>query len=245
MAPDFDDLAAEYAKHRRISPGLIEHILEQARVTADSAVLEVGCGTAIHLAAVRRATGARCVGVDPSARMLWHAAAHPEELDLRQGNAEELDFPAETFDLIMAIDMLHYVREPRRYFRRAFTALKPGGLLVTVTDSDWVIRNRIPLSYYFPATVDVELGRYHPIPALAGDMALLGFTELHERIIESSYLLYEATMFQEKWYSCLRLIGDEELAAGIKALKSDLERGPIQANLRSVALWGRRGRNDR
>jgi SAM-dependent methyltransferase len=240
MALDFDHLATEYAKHRRICPGLIEHILDRSGVSADSVVLEMGCGTAIHLAAVRRTTGARCIGVEPSAQMLRHAADPREDLELRRGYAEELDFPAGTFDLVMSVDVIHYVREPRRYFARAFAALKPGGFLVTATDSEWVIRNRMPLAHYFPATVDVEFARYHPIPALAGHMALVGFTDLYERVIESTHTLYEATRFRDKWYSCLRLIGEEEFTAGIAALESDLAKGPIEANLRSVVLWGKR-----
>lgn len=240
MTLDFDHLADEYARHRRVCPGLVEHIIERAGVTADSVVLEIGCGTAIHLAAIKRATGARCVGVDPSPQMLRHATHHEEELELRLGRAEELDFPAGTVDLAMAVDVMHYVRAPRRYFEQAFTTLKPGGFLVTVTDSDWVIRNRMPLAHYFPATVAVELARYHPIPALAGDMAIAGFTELYERVIENTYALEDATMYQAKWFSCLRLIGEDEFAAGMAALTADLTRGPIEANTRGVALWGRR-----
>jgi ubiquinone/menaquinone biosynthesis C-methylase UbiE len=237
---DYDHLAAEYARHRRTYPGLVEHIVRRAGVTADSAVLEVGCGTANHLAAVRRDTGARCHGLEPSEQMLQVAATHPEDLELRQGYAEELSFPDRSFDLIMSVDMIHYVREPRRYFDRAFAALRPGGHFVTVTDSDWLIRNRVPVARYFPATIDVELARYHPVPALAGHLATAGFEDLYEQVVESAYTLHEPTRFEDKSYSCLHLIPDADFEAGIAALRSDLAAGPIEANLRCVALWGRR-----
>jgi SAM-dependent methyltransferase len=237
---NYDDLAAEYARHRRIYPGLVQHILQRGDVTATSTVLEVGCGTANHLAAVRGATGARCIGVDPSAQMLRAAAEHPEDLELRQGTAEEFDFPDKTFDLIMSVDVIHYIREPSRYFRRALAALKPGGLIVTVTDSEWVIRKRMPIAQYFPAIIEVEAARYHPIPALAGELALAGFRELYERLIESEYQLRDASRFRDKSYSCLHLISDAEFAAGLAALEADLARGPVHGTLRSLALWGRR-----
>lgn len=237
---DYNEIATEYAKHRRTYPGLVQHIVSTAGVTGRSAVLEVGCGTANHLAAIRHATGARCVGVDPSEQMLRRAGGHSEELELRQGTAEELDVPAQAFDLVISVDMIHYVRHPRRYFERAFAALKPGGHIVTVTDSDWIIRNRMPMAHYFPATVDVEFTRYHPIPALAGDLALAGFDTLHERVVESAYTLREADRFRDRSYSCLHLISDEDFQAGITALEADLARGPVQANLRSLALWGGR-----
>ena len=237
---DYDDLATEYARHRRPYPGLVEHITERAGLTTGSVVLEVGCGTANHLAAVRRGTGARCLGVEPSAQMLRQAAEHPEELELRQGRAEELDLPAGSVDLVMSVDMIHYVREPRRYFERAYAALKPGGHLVTVTDSDWIIRNRMPMAHYFPATVEVEFARYHPVPMLAGAMALTGFQELYERVVESEYALHAATRFRDRSYSCLHLISAADFAAGLAALERDLAHGPLRATLRSVALWGRR-----
>ncbi|WP_447006260.1 class I SAM-dependent methyltransferase [Saccharothrix isguenensis] len=237
---DYDDLATEYARHRRTYPGLIEHIVDRAALTEASTVLEVGCGTANHLAAVRRTTGARCVGLEPSAQMLSQAANHPEELELTRGHAEELEFPAGTFDLIMSVDMIHYVPEPLAYFRRAFAALKPNGLLVTVTDSEWIIRNRMPMARYFPGTVDVEAKRYHAIPRLAGDLALAGFTGLTERVVESEYELTDATRFRDKSYSCLHLISDAEFAEGIAALEADLATGPMTGNLRSLALWGER-----
>ena len=239
---DYDNLATEYAQHRRVYPGLVEHIVERAAVTRDSTVLEVGCGTANHLAAVRRATGARCVGVEPSIEMRRQAARHPEELELYEGTAEELDFPPGTFDLIMSVDVIHYVREPWRYYERAFAALKPGGHIVTVTDSEWVIRNRMPIARYFPGIVEVEFGRYHPIPALAGSMALAGFGDLYERVIESGYELRDASRFRDKSYSCLHLISDAEFDAGLAALEADLADGPVPGNLRSLALWGRRPR---
>lgn len=237
---DYDNLAAEYARHRRPYPGLVEHIIERAGIGPSSAVLEVGCGTANHLAAVRRLAGAKCTGVEPSAQMIEQAAGHPEELDLRQGTAEGLDFPDGSFDLVMSVDMIHYVREPLRYFERARAVLKPGGYLVTVTDSEWVIRNRLPIARYFPAIVAVEFGRYHPIPALAGDLALAGFGDLYEQVVESSYQLTDASRFRDKSYSCLHLISEAEFAAGLAALESDLAAGPVPGNLRSLALWGRR-----
>jgi SAM-dependent methyltransferase len=235
---DYDNMAAEYARHRRVYPGLVEHIVARAGIGAASSVLEVGCGTANHLAAVRDATGARCVGIDPSAEMLRVAATH--DLEVRQGRAEELDVPPGSFDLVLSVDVIHYVREPREYFTAALAALRPGGFLVTATDSDWLIRNRMPLAHYFPSTVDAEATRYHPIPALAGDLALAGFGDLYERVIESTYPLAETTKFEEKAFSCLHLISEADFAAGIAALRADVARGPIEANLRTCVLWARK-----
>lgn len=237
---DYDAMAAEYARHRRPYPGLVEDLVDRAKLTADSRVLEVGCGTANHLAAVKRATGAHCAGVDSSEGMLSQAATHRVELDLRVGRAEDLDFPDASFDLVFSVDVVHHVREPAAYFRSAWRVLRPGGLLCTATDSEWVIRNRYPMAHFFPGTVDVELARYHPVPVLTRLAAQAGFVPEGERLFESTYPLSDISKFEEKAFSCLHLISGEEFASGLAALRSAVAAGPIEANLRICGLWARR-----
>jgi hypothetical protein len=67
--------------------------------------------------------------------------------------------------------------------------LKPGGGVCTVTDSDEIIRNRIPLSVYFPETIEIELDRYPPIVLLMEMMISAGFTTLYESAAEHSYAM--------------------------------------------------------
>lgn len=237
---DYDDMATEYARHRRVYPGLVEHILSYSGAGGDAAVLEVGCGTANHLAAVKEATGARCVGIDPSQEMLKVAAGHGVDLELHEGRAEELDLPAGSFDLVLSVDVIHYVRRPEEYFAAARRVLKPGGLLCTVTDSEYMIRNRRPMAEYFPATVEVDLGRYHPIPVLIAKLTDVGFEDLAEEMIESPYTVTDPKLFVDKSYSNLHLIPEEDFERGIAALRAALEKGPVPGVLRSHVVWARR-----
>jgi SAM-dependent methyltransferase len=241
---DYDDLASDYARHRRPYPGLIEHMVSHARIGAASRVLEVGCGTANHLAGIRQATGADCVGIDPSEGMLAKAAAHGARLDLRVGHAEDLGFPPASFDVVFSVDVIHHVRQPARYFRTAFEVLKPGGKLCTATDSEWVIHNRVPLARYFPATVAVDLARYHSVQTLAELTAAAGFVPDGERLFESTYALTDISKFEGKAFSSLHLIPAVEFEAGLAALRADLASGPVEANLRICALWAVRPGND-
>jgi len=237
---DYNGIAKDYARHRRCYPGLVEHILERAQLAADSVVVEVGCGTANHLAAIKLMTCARCIGIDPSVEMLDVAAAQPAELELRVGVAEKISELEGPFDLIFSVDVIHYVREPESYFSEVFQVLKPGGMLCTVTESEYVIRNRQPMSAYFPATVAVDLNRMHRIPALLEKLATAGFTRLDEVLIESSYEVTESARFEERAYSSLHLIPDEDFERGTAALRADLARSPLPGVLRSSVLWGRR-----
>ncbi|MER7706582.1 class I SAM-dependent methyltransferase [Kitasatospora sp. NPDC097605] len=240
---DYDRLATEYARHRRPYPGLVEFLAEFAGLGGDSTVLEMGCGTANHLAALQRLTGARALGVDPYPEMLKAAATHEAELELRTGRAEEmalLDLPEASLDLVFSVDVIHYVREPRRYFEGALRALKPGGVLCTATDSEEIIRSRVPVARYFPSTVEVELGRHHAIDVLRAEARAAGFTDGGSRVFESTYELTDATKYREKAFSSLHLIPDEEFESGVAALTAELARGPIRANNRTCAVLARR-----
>ncbi|MEV6600453.1 class I SAM-dependent methyltransferase [Actinoplanes sp. NPDC051346] len=237
---DYDNLATEYARHRRTYPGLVEHIVDRAGITADSTVLEVGCGTANHATSLALSTGANCSGLEPSTEMLKVAASQPASLDLRQGRAEDLDYAPGTFDLIFSVDMIHFVGDPAEYFTRAFAALKPGGYFCTVTDSEWNIRHRLPLSRFFPAAIEAELGRFHPVAALSDAMTGAGFADLDDVTVESTYELTDASRFEEKAFSCLHLISEAEYQEGITALRAALAEGPVPGNLRSSVLWARR-----
>jgi ubiquinone/menaquinone biosynthesis C-methylase UbiE len=155
---DYEEVAAAYAQHRRVHPEVLRCLV--AAVGPASAVLEVGCGTANYLLALRERVGCSCYGTDPSAEMLAHARNRTEQVHLARGSAEALEFPAASFDLIFSVDVIHHVLGRPRFFQEAARVLRLGGKVCTVTDSEWVIRNRQPLAVYFPETVPVDLARY-------------------------------------------------------------------------------------
>lgn len=95
-------------------------------------VVEIGCGSgavAQHL--VRR--GFQVRGYDRSAAMIRLARAKTSDVDCRVGSIESMSIPA--CDAIVSVgEVVTYVRGGlpalRRFFRRAFDALAPGGLLL-------------------------------------------------------------------------------------------------------------------
>src|SRR5262245_52646841 len=149
---DYDKLAAEYGRHRRIHPPVLREILELGPITASSQVCEVGCGTGNYIAAIQSATGCCCIGVDPSDEMLARARAQSENVEWRKGTGENVPLARGVMDVVFSVDVIHQIADRVAFFSLAFQALKPAGKICTVTDSDWIIRQR-PLSHYFPETV--------------------------------------------------------------------------------------------
>lgn len=233
---DYDQLAAEYARHRRVHPGVFQALAEVA--APDARVLEVGCGSGNYVIALQERLGCACRGIDPSREMLSRARARSEAVDFMQGYAERLTFEPRSFDLVFSVDVIHHVGDRPAYLNEAYRVLAPGGRLCTATDSEWIIRHRQPLSTYFPETVEPELARYPRIAELRALMAQAGFDGIVEHTVACSYPLHDIQIYHDKAFSALHLISDEAFRHGIERMEHDLCDGPIQGTPRYTLLWG-------
>jgi ubiquinone/menaquinone biosynthesis C-methylase UbiE len=236
---DYDRLAADYARHRRVHPEVLRNLIAGGGLNADSRVLEVGCGTGNYAVALEALVHCACWGIDPSEQMLAQARPRSGRIRFALGRAEQLAFPPAAFDLVFSVDVIHHVAGRAAYFREARRVLRPGGRLCTVTDSEWVIRHRQPLAVYFPETVEVELARYPRVPEIVTVMRAAGFQETSERLVEFPYRLADAQPYRDRAFSSLHLIPPEAYARGLERLEADLQRGPIPCVARYVLIWGR------
>jgi ubiquinone/menaquinone biosynthesis C-methylase UbiE len=93
-------------------------------------VLEIGCGAGIDLMQFARAgalVSARDLtenAVDLATRNL---AREGYSGDIRQGNAEDLDFPDDTFDVVYSHGVLHHTVDTEKAIAEVYRVLKPGG----------------------------------------------------------------------------------------------------------------------
>lgn len=104
-------------------------------------VLDCGCGTGDMLALIaRQVAPGKAQGGDLSETMIREArkraAAGPENLSFEAMNAQELTFPDERFDRVMATQLLVHVPDPRRALREMCRVTARGGR-VALSDMDW------------------------------------------------------------------------------------------------------------
>ena len=235
---DYDQLAAEYARHRKVHPEVLKGLLTGGELARASHVLEVGCGTGNYISAIANSAACTAWGSDPSEQMLAHARARSSAVTFQPGRAEALDFPADTFDLIFSVDVIHHVVDRPASFREAFRVLRPGGRVCTVTDSEDIILRRQPLSVYFPESVAVELARYPKIADLEESMRQAGFTGFCQGTVEYAFTTTDIQAYRDRAFSSLHLISEMAFQTGIRRMEADLQKGPIPCVPRYLLLWG-------
>jgi len=227
-----------YAKNRRLNPEVLKELLSTGSLGAGSQVLEVGCGSANYITAIKSMVGCACWGFDRSAGMLSNAKKQAEGIHLQMGNAEALGLQDSFFDMVFSVDVIHHVQNQPAYYREAYRVLKPGGKICTVTDSAWMIQNRQPLATYFPEMVAPEQARYPRIAYLHEIMQKIGFTEINEKMVEFHYELNDLWPYEDKVFSSLHLISEVAFQRGLDKMRQDLLTGPILGLNRSLLLWG-------
>ena len=129
-------------------------------IPAASAVLDLGCGGGVYSAAAARKGGKYIVALDYSPVCVKAARINmlqigSLEIQAIVGNAVELPFRSEAFDLVLCIDLIEHVQKDDVLISEIGRVLKPKGRLLIATQNSsslnylleglvqrWVLRNR-------------------------------------------------------------------------------------------------------
>ncbi len=113
-------------------------VADAAQIQPGQRVLDVGCGTGIlaREIASRIGSAGRVVGIDPSPGMLAVAKQPAPAVEWREGVAESLPFPDQSFEVVVSQFALMLFTDRRQALREMLRVLTPGGrLAVAVWDS--------------------------------------------------------------------------------------------------------------
>lgn len=144
----WDKMAARYAAQRIADESAYQRKLREtrARLRPDMELLELGCGTGstalVHAPHVRHIRA-----VDFSEAMISIARAKADaagisNVDFEQAAVEGLPLAPASLDMVLALSLLHLLRNKHAVIAEVFNALRPGGLFVTSTTC---IRETMPL----------------------------------------------------------------------------------------------------
>lgn len=97
--------------------------------------LEVGCGLGQDLTKFAR-RGFQVTGIDLAKSVAQMAALHLQAYDLSgnvmQGNAQDLAFPDDTFDVVYSMGVLQHTPDIQEAINEIHRVVKPGGMAVVV-----------------------------------------------------------------------------------------------------------------
>jgi ubiquinone/menaquinone biosynthesis C-methylase UbiE len=107
-------------------------VLRRIAALRPARVLDLGCGTGILAARVRRALpeGAVVVGCDFSRGMLGRAAARDPRVGWVQGDALRLPFADASFETACSTEAFHWFPDPDAALAELHRVLAPSGLLL-------------------------------------------------------------------------------------------------------------------
>jgi 2-polyprenyl-6-hydroxyphenyl methylase/3-demethylubiquinone-9 3-methyltransferase len=146
------DEAGPFAPLHRMGPARLSYIRAQicAHFGRDEkalkpfeklSVLDIGCGGGLICEPLAR-LGAQVTGADADAKAIEVARTHAEQsglkIDYHNKAAEDL---SETYDVVLALEIIEHVRDPQAFVESCARLLKPGGIVIFST------LNRTPKSF--------------------------------------------------------------------------------------------------
>jgi ubiquinone/menaquinone biosynthesis C-methylase UbiE len=108
---------------------IVRRLLESIDVTRNDSILEVGCGSGALIEELENDGYTEVVGLDMSALAVDAARARGVD-SVVQGDATALEYEDDSFDVVVASDVLEHLMNERRALAEWNRVLKPGGALV-------------------------------------------------------------------------------------------------------------------
>jgi len=106
-------------------------LVRAARVANDSPILDVGCAGGATIRSLKRQGYTAVTGIDLSPEAV--ARCRQSGLaDVHAMDAQRPDFPDQSFDLILASDILEHVPDERAAVQAWYRLLKPRGVLIAL-----------------------------------------------------------------------------------------------------------------
>jgi 2-polyprenyl-3-methyl-5-hydroxy-6-metoxy-1,4-benzoquinol methylase len=125
--------------HSIILPLIIQAVQS---IPPNGSVLDIGCGNGAILGEIRKLGPWRLCGVESSEGAV--SQARSQGFDVRLADATTdlvMLFEQHTFDLIVSVEVIEHVYDPRGLLRQAHTLLRPKGHLVLTTPYHGYLKN--------------------------------------------------------------------------------------------------------
>ncbi len=131
-ANEYDETLGKLKRHH----DLLDLVVTSSKVKADDRVLDIGCGTGLLSLKFLKKADCLVTGIDSSPKMLAIFRKKIKQLGLNKKilcqlvDAEKMDFPDNTFDIVASTVALHHIQNKAPAFKKIYKSIKPGGRFV-------------------------------------------------------------------------------------------------------------------
>jgi len=156
---------------------------ELGRLGVEKRLFDLGCGNGSIGAAVQR-DGWDVTGVDVSAEGIAQARARHPHLKLRTGSAyDDLAGQYGTFPVVISLEVVEHLYDPRSYARTLISLLEPGGTAIVSTPYHGYWKNLVmaltgKMDAHFHALWDHGHIKFWSIPTLSTLLTEVGFANV-------------------------------------------------------------------
>lgn len=245
MDVKYDQIGVNYNVTRRADYNLTKSLYRHLDASENGTYLDIGCGTGNYTIALQQ-KGLSFVGIDPSERMLNEARQKSDQITWQKGRAMNTGLESESIDGIVACLTVHHWDELVAGFQELHRVLKPEGKIVIFTSTPRQMASYW-LNHYFPSMMKKAICQMPSLEELRHAMNLVGLsvadvetyevkTDLEDLFLYSGKHkpeLYFNDQVRQGISSFATLANEEEVKAGLKEMRRNMDRGELGGITRS------------
>lgn len=241
----YNKIGTDYNRTRKADPLLTEKLLFHLNPNKKGTYLDIGCGTGNYTNELQK-SGIKCIGIDPSEKMLGKAKLINSEIEWKVGSAEQTRLPTNSVDGIIASLTIHHWYDLQKGFSELHRILKPNGKIVIFTSIPKQMKGYW-LNHYFPKMLLDSMIQMPTLSQVETAMTNNGFTINSNDIydikpdLEDKFLycgkhnpeLYFDPKIRHGISSFSSLANKTEIEQGLLELRKDIDNGRIKSIIKS------------